>query len=657
MIFKFADTNWIVGACCRIFHPHWFDTCTEEYKEVTRCESHQNQIIYGETCTIKFVTGYSEETIKVLRADSKKSSALGLGWLFHVEGYTSNEKPFLDQIRTRFTATKNEVNGNTYLHSWESGLTNVFILGETHERKKTTKCVCDGDEDNFPKKPSAKVQTYKVDPRYTLKLYTYTSPPGFYVRTLQVYGNCTSEKGNTLDVNTGSIRSVAIPTPAACPCTNKWLLLRKYSTTHSVRIKIIVPQVGVIWHAEPEQTVLNFLSVTLEGFMHNISSSFNKSFPGKEEADWKETMKSTSVTWKRISYSTLIKNFRLNRNRVHLIFQLVGKCASHFTVYTDQIKHVTVWSPQICNATDNWVLVGTYSTRNEREKRIRHWLDVGVQSVDYRNMRDYGVYYAHPSRDLKSRFIEQCTGVPKKGDLKRTYFNWNMTQFKLNWEEILLPSSSPLSPDTPAYIANHNKQQVIPVDITVPANYTYAILQLQGKCRSHYVYTDRLLQIRMRETIDCKAVENYVHLGLCDNSNDAVNRKSCTYEMKPFGVLIEDYTSEIISLLNLKERANQIKLELQQKFPDVDLMDDCHWRTIYAPYNKTLCGATRTFEIPPLSTFKVEQLRVECNEWKLYAYKFRGIDQNGFVEYDTPIPGSWKYVDGKLVSFNSTTKN
>jgi hypothetical protein len=650
-----------MGACCRIFHPHWFEECAEEYEEISHCIASPDPI-YGEICTSHIVTGYTEKSMKELQNTTSWKNTASLGARFSVEGNTKNsDLPYMDQIRTKFITMKNADKDKPWLHTWECGLTNVFTPAQPGKlvniQKRGDDCNC--KEDSFGT-VSNKLVTIKDTTGDTSKLYNYFSPPGFYVRNMQVFGKCQNSDGTALEVATGSIRAVAIPTPTACQCTNKWILLRKYSLPINVwrRIKITVPYVGVVWHAEPEETVLDFLDISLEGFMPNLTANFAKPFKGKEEEEWRATMRRDSITWTPVTEKGYEVEYRMRSYRVHMFFQLVGKCGSHFTIFTDRIKHVSVWSPQVCNATDEWVLVGKYSTRNLREKRIRHYLEIGVKSEDYRILRDFGVYYAHPSQDLKSRFIEQCDGKPELGELKRTYFNWNATQYRYNWEEFLLPSKSPLSLDTPEIIAENNRRQIHPVDLIIPANYTYSILQLQGRCGEHYSKTDRILEIRTRETSDCKAVETYEFLGYCDNSKDPVKRKSCTFEMKPFGVKVDDYTSEILVISDRQAQVGQIKAEIQQKFPDVDLSDECNWRTIFAPYNKTLCNANRTFEIPPSSTYRVEQLRIFCNEWRLYAYKFRGIDNNGHVEYDTPMPGSWRYLDGRLVSFNTskTTK-
>ncbi len=568
---------------------------------------------------------------------------------FSVEGNTGKH-PYLDQVKVKFVSNYNLVENKYHLHSWESGLANVYTVS-----KKMAEAPEDDD-------CSCKIKPVKDIAEDTSKGFTYSTAPGFYPRFMQVYGKCTLEDKSVVDLNTGSIRVVAIPEfsldklPCPSTATNKWVFITK--STVAGHIEVPLKKVGVVWHAQPEDLVLDKLNIRLENIYDTLRKRFNHNFAQKETTEWDFTMHRNSSTWRHLKTHHSAK-FVMERHKIHLFFQLVGKCGSHFTIYTDRIKHVSVWSPATCIPRDEWVHISNYAGKTLRcyskicnifdeisfsRNLSKHYNEfshtpfnfpIGVSSPDYTTMRDLGVYYSHPSQDLKKNFIKHLTGKSP------TYFNWSMAQYGSNWKEFVLPSNSPFSDLTFNHIIEQNYNQTrnrsigigIPLyaykyiqsPITlqwfkihtfklnpspyyswtgIPAEpiFQYKVWQLQGWCGDYHVKTDRLITLLTNISYyypigyfdsPCNnPASDQVILQICDNltGNKSI---SCTAHANPIGVTILGYPRETIELLNLTET--------------------------YGYHKSDNCNLTQKYTVPVGEMLIIYQQQYRCNE-KLTNY-------------------------------------
>jgi hypothetical protein len=557
---------------------------------------------------------------------------------FSVEG-NNRKHPYLNQIKVKFVSNYNSVENKYHLHSWDSGLTNVYTV--TKDKTETPK-----DDDC-----SCKVKPVEDITEDTLKSYSYQTAAGFYARFLQVYGKCTLADKSVIELNTGSIRVAAIPEfsshniPCSSKASNKWIFITKSSVAGHIEVPI--KRVGVVWHARPEDLVLDKLGINPEYVYNTLKKRFNHYFPQKESDEWDSTMHNNSMTWGDVRTHHTAK-FVMERQKIHLFFQLIGKCGPHFTIYTDRIKHVSVWSPSTCKPRDEWVDISSYAGKTVRcfsgfcelfAKKLSinygefsHTsfnFPIGVSSPDYTTMRDLGVYYAHPSQDLKRNFIKHLIGKSP------TYFNWTMAQYGSNWEEFLLRSNSPFNNLTEDHIIEQNYNQTrnksigigIPLRVYkyvqspitlqwfkihtfeyAPSHYSgiglsdvpifkYKVWQLQGWCGDYHVKTDRIITLLTNRSYYYPAgysdwrcnnpSSDRTILQICDNTrgNETIN---CTANANPIGVTFLGYPRETIELLNLTE--------------------------VYGYYKSDACNLTHKYNVSAGEMLIIYQGQYRCNE-------------------------------------------
>jgi hypothetical protein len=638
----------MVAACCRIFDPNSCSSTSEEYKEVTGvCNTGIDTNSYGNHCEKVIRTGYTDASVQQLKKKQSWENTSPFGIPFSVEGNTGFPS-YLDQIKDKFIRTYNTRNNKHQIHRWDSGLTNVFTVSKTHEEQVPADvCHCD-----------ATVQDLTED---TSKNFKYTSPPGFDVKVLQVHGKCIQEDGNIIELSTGSIRPVALPTHTACrSIKNKWVFLMK--SRGGVSIEFGVKNVGVDWHSKPEQTVLNFLQINKNEVYSVLKSRFSKIFYGKLD-DWYLTMKPSSRTWRELRHNHTVQ-LRLRRRRIHVFYQLVGRCGSHFTVFTDIIKHVQVWSPSECIPKDAWVPIATRYRYTPLGTYFGGYgfhifeanIHVGVNSIDYVLMRSLSLQYSDPSADLKENFIRRLAGGWP------TYFNWNTAQLGHNWKEFLYSPdisqvlNTPLfhlfntkswellkyyeepnatNPDELAKIYNLiGKSIVMPReldDIYYTVNnfprYQYRVWQLQGWCGSYHVKTDRVIQVLTSNRSDVKCSEpTRIVLAICNNliGNETIN---CTAQAKPVGLTIIGQEFSIVPVLNLTDEAIVIRGYMNYFFNRF-IQDESNWDTLNENEDfsgnpvRSRCNTTRVFSAENGTITSILQIRITCDEWGLTACYF-----------------------------------
>jgi hypothetical protein len=620
----------MVAACCRIFDPNSCVETSEEYKEIVgACKHNNNTYKFGKYCDKEIQTGYSNESVIRLRNTPswKKTSLYGVP--YSVEGNTGYPTN-MDQIRNKFIETVGGNKNRRYFHEWESGLTNVFVVSKSKMEEKPSICSCDKPLPDFTEN--------------TMRQYVYKTPPGFDAKLFQVHGKCVQEDGNVIELNTGSIRPVAILTPNGCAVvTNQWQFIAK--SHGGVNIEFRIKNVGVVWNSKPEEYILKFLNIRTDHINSILKSRFNSHFYGKD-IEWDETMKSSSRTWGELRHNHTVK-LKLRKKRIHIFFQLVGRCGSHFTIYTDRIRHLEVWSPLDCVPRDEWVPIETRYTYlpfgiydfEFTSGLALHYANiyVGVTSIDYEIMRKFGVEYSHPSRDLKTNFIKNLAGGSP------TYFNWKTARFAYNWEEFLYSADSSKllkyfevknisNPDEPIKIYNRiGKSIVYPLDwkdvlesaYSLP-QHQYRIWQLQGWCGDHHVKTDRVIQILTSiETPTCSDEPERIPLAVCSNlqGNVTIN---CSATAWPVGLSINGQPLAVIPVLNLTEEAIRIRSLMQRGFSQY-IGEESNWDTLKTAGKRPMesrCNRSRIFQAKNGTITLLLQIRIKCSEWVLTACYF-----------------------------------